>query len=101
MLVAENFAAMSLIDATADFRPLVAAAKDSDCRVHGAIRNIVDNDRLHTAPIAMVRATAANYWTQGVDGLNLVHWAGNWPFGPDFYAQLRELPDFVIMAAKY
>ena len=100
VLVAENFAAMSLIDATADFRPLVAAAKDSDCRVHGAIRNIVDNDRLHTAPIAMVRAAAANYWTQGVDGLNLVHWADNWPYGPDFYAQLRELPDPEIMAAK-
>ena len=60
-------------------RPLSPLTRDAECRVHGAIRNIVDNDRLHTAPIAMVRAAAANCWTQGVDGLNLVHWAGNWP----------------------
>ena len=100
VLVAENFAAMSLIDSTADFRPLVAAARDAECRVHGAIRNIVDTDRLHTAPIEMVRATASNYWTQGIDGLNLVHWAGNWPYGPDFYEQLRELPDPEVMAAR-
>ena len=100
VLVAENFASMSLIDATADFRPLVAAAQDAECRIHGIIRNNVDSDRLGAAPIAMVRATATNYWAQGVDGLNLVHWAGNWPYGPSFYEQLRELPHPDVMAVK-
>ena len=91
---------MSLIDATADFRPLVAAAQDAECRIHGVIRNNVDSDRLGAAPIAMVRAAATNYWAQGVDGLNLVHWAGNWPYGPSFYEQLRELPHPDVMAVK-
>ena len=100
VLVAENFASMSLIDATADFRPLIAAAQDAECRIHGVIRNNVDSDRLGAAPIAMVRAVATNYWTQGVDGLNLVHWAGNWPYGPSFYEQLRELPHPDVMAVK-
>ena len=72
VLVAENFASMSLIDVTADFRPLIAAAQDADCRIHGVIRNNVDSDRLGAAPIAMVRAAATNYWAQDVDGLNLV-----------------------------
>ena len=100
VLVAENFASMSLIDATADFRPLIAAAQDAECRIHGVIRNNVDSDRLGAAPIAMVRAAATNYWAQGVDGLNLVHWAGNWPYGPSFYEQLRELPHPDVMAVK-
>ena len=100
VLVAENFASMSLIDATADFRPLIAAAQDAECRVHGVIRNNVDSDRLDAAPIAMVRAAATNYWAQGVDGLNLVHWTGNWPYGPSFYEQLRELPHPDVMAVK-
>ena len=70
-----------LIDATADFRPLIAATEDAECRVHGVIHNNVDSDRLGAAPIAMVRAAATNYWAQGVDGLNLIHWAGSWPYG--------------------
>ena len=41
---------MSLIDATADFRPLIAAAQDAECRIHGVIRNNVDSDRLGAAP---------------------------------------------------
>ena len=65
VLVAENFASMSLIDATADFRPLITAAQDAECRIHGVIRNNVDSDRLGAAPIAMVRAAATNYWAQG------------------------------------
>ena len=100
VLVAENFAAMSLIDATANFRPLIGAAQDAECRIHGVIRNNVDSDRLGAAPIAMIRAAATNYWAQGVDGLNLVHWAGNWPYGPSFYEQLRELPHPDVMAVK-
>ena len=46
---------------------------------------------------ALLRPT---YWAQGVDGLNLVHWAGNWPYGPSFYEQLRELPHPDVMAVK-
>ena len=100
ILVAENFSASSLIDSTADFRPLVSAARDSECRIHGVIRNNVDTDRLGTAPIEMIRAAASNYWAQGIDGLNLVHWAGNWPYDSSFYEQLRELPHPDVMAAK-
>ena len=100
VLIGENFGLMSLVDPTADFRPLVEAAKGADCRVHAVIRNNVDSDRLGTAPIEMIRGTACNYWAQGVDGLCLVHWYGNWPYGPSFYEQLRELPYPQVMAVK-
>ena len=97
---AENFGLTSILDATADFRPLLRAAAASDCRVHGVIRNNVDSDRLSTAPIEMIRAAACNYWDQEVDGLCLVHWYGNWPYGPEFYEQLRELPHPEVMAVR-
>jgi hypothetical protein len=100
VLIGENFSLMSLVDPTADFRPLVEAAKGADCRVHAVIRNNVDSDRLGTAPIEMIRGTACNYWAQSVDGLCLVHWYGNWPYGPSFYEQLRELPYPQVMAVK-
>ena len=48
----------------------------------------------------MVRATACNYWAQGVDGLYLAHWFGNRPYQADFYEKLRELPHPEVMASK-
>ena len=68
--------------------------------MHGVLRNHVDSDRLYTAPIEMIRAAACNYWEQGVDGLCCAHWCGNWPYGPEFYEQLRELPFPEVMAAR-
>ena len=100
LIAAETFGLMSLVDPGADFRPLLKAARGTNCRVHGVIRNNLDSDRLGTAPIEMIRATACNYWNQGIDGLCLVHWYGNWPYGPDFYEQLRELPHPEVMEVK-
>ncbi len=100
VVTAENFALMSQIDVTADFRPLVEAASGSGCRVIAGLRNQVDSDRLSHAPVEMVRAAATNYWEQGVDGISLIHWYGNWPYDSAFYEQLRELPHPEIMAAK-
>ena len=100
VLAAENFGLSSLLDSTANFRPMIEAARGSDCRVHAAIRNNVHSDRLGTATIEMVRAAACNYWAQGVAGLSLVHWCGNWPYGASFYEQLRELPHPDLMATK-
>ena len=101
VLVAENFASMSLIDATADFRPPDCGGPR--CGVSGYTESSATT-WIRTGwarpPIAMVRAAATNYWAQGVDGLNLVHWAGNWPYGPSFYEQLRELPHPDVMAVK-
>ena len=48
----------------------------------------------------MVRGAACNYWAQGVDGLYLAHWFGNWPYQASFYEKLRELPYPEVMAAR-
>ena len=88
------------IDPTADFRPLIEAARGSECRVHGAIHSGLDSDRLGSPSIEMVRATACNYYEQGVDGLYLAHWFAYWPYENDFYGMLRELPHPDIMAPK-
>ena len=50
--------------------------------------------------IEMIRAAATNYWAQGVDGLYLAHWFGNWPYGADFYEKLRELLYPEVMAPR-
>jgi hypothetical protein len=100
VLTGENFALMSLADPTANFRPLLQIAKGSQCRVHAVIRNNLDSDRLGTAPIEMIRAVACNYWDQGIDGLHLAHWCGNWPYAPEFYEQVRELSYPEVMATK-
>jgi hypothetical protein len=84
----------------ADFRPLVAAVKGSGCRFHAAIQSYVDSDRLAEAPVEMVRAAACNYWAQGVDGMYIAHWFGNWPYQASFYQKLREIPHPDVMAAK-
>ena len=45
----------------ADYRPLVEAAKGSDCRIHADIGSTVDSDRLGDATIEMMRAEVTNY----------------------------------------
>ncbi len=100
VLVGQNFSGPELVDHNADFRPLVAAAKGTSCRIHAAVHSHVDSDRLAEATIEMVRGAACNYWDQGVDGLYLAHWFGNWPYDASFYEKLRELPDPEVMAPK-
>ena len=100
VLIGQTFSGPELVDSTVDFCPLVEAAEGTDCRVHAAIQSHVDSDRLGEASIEMVRATACNYWAQGVDGLYLAHWFGNWPYQADFYEKLRELPHPEVMAPK-
>ena len=97
VLIAEG---LGDVDATVDFRPLVEAAEGSACRIHAAISNRLNSDRLSFAPIEMLRAAACNYWEQGVDGLYMAHWFASWPYGSDFYEKLRELPHPDIMGAK-
>ncbi|MEW6749461.1 MAG: hypothetical protein AB1505_00600 [Candidatus Latescibacterota bacterium] len=100
VLIGDAFAGPELLDSTADFRDLVEAARGSSCRVHAALHNHVDSDRLGHATIEMVRAGACNYWTQGVDGLYLAHWFGVWPYRAPFYEALREVPHPEVMAPK-
>ena len=100
VLIGQTFSGPELLNCNADFRPLVRAAQNSPCRVHAALQSLVDSDRLGEASIEMVRAAACNYWDQGVDGLYLAHWFGNWPYEADFYQKLRELPHPEVMAAK-
>ena len=83
-----------------DFRPLVEAAKGSDCRIHAAIGSTVDSDRLHDATIELMRAEATNYWAQGVDGVYVSGWTDRWPLDATFYEIMRELPHPDIMAPK-
>ena len=89
-----------VIDPTCDFRPLVETAKGSDCRILAALHSRVGSDRLSDGPVSMVRATAGNYWAQGVDGLYLAQWFTHWPYQALFYERLRELPYPEIMATK-
>lgn len=100
VLVAQNFSGPELLDPATDFRELVDIAKGTNCRIHAAIQSFVDTDRMGQASIEMIRATACNYWDQGVDGLYLAHWFGNWPYRASFYEKLREMPDPEIMAPK-
>jgi hypothetical protein len=100
VLIGQTFSGPELLDSTVDFSPLVKAAKGTGCRVHAALQSFVDSDRLGEATIEMVRAAACNYWAQGVDGLYLAHWFGNWPYQASFYEKLRELPYPEVMTAK-
>lgn len=88
------------VDHTADFRPLVAAAKGSKCRIHAAIQSTVDSDRMGESTTAMTRAVACNYWAQGIDGLYVDQWFSNWPYQGPFYERLRELPHPEVMSPK-
>ena len=88
------------MDCNADYRELVATAKGTQVHVMATLQSLVDSDRLGQAPREVIRACASNYWAQGVDGLYLGHWFGNWPYDADFYEKLRELPHPEVMAAK-
>ena len=83
-----------------DFRQMVEAAAGSECRVQPAIDSGIDSDRLGESTIEMLRATATNYWAQGIDGLYLNQWFGNWPYQASFYEKMREVPYSDIMAPK-
>ena len=98
--IGEPFSAPHRIDPNTDFRPLAALVKGSAPRCIAAIHSHVDSDRLAEAPISMVRATACNYWEQGIDGLYLAQWFPHWPYQADFYERLREIPYPDIMEAK-
>ncbi len=100
VLIGQTYAAGELLDQMADFRSLVEAARGSECRVHASIQSQVDSDRLGQANIQMIRAAACNYWAQGIDGLYLANWFGNWPYGGSFYEKLRELPHPDVMAPR-
>ncbi len=100
VIIGQTFSGPELLDPTVDFTPLVEAARESRCRVHAAVQSHVDSDRLSEAPIEMVRAAASNYWAQGVDGLYLAHWFGNWPYAASFYEKLREIPHPDVMAPR-
>ena len=83
-----------------DFRPLLEVTKGTETRVIAPIGNGVGSDRLGGATLSVIRGTATNYWAQGVDGLYLGGWHGDWPYADAFYGKLRELPYPDIMAAK-
>ena len=55
----------------------MAAAAGTDCKVFASIYSYLNSDRLSEAPIAMVRAAAANAWAAGVDGLYINQWFYN------------------------
>lgn len=100
VLVPQTLGGPELLNHTADFRPFVAAAKKSDCRIHATLQSHVDSDRLAEATIEMIRGAACNYWDQGIDGLYIAQWFGNWPYDATFYEKLRELPHPDVMAPK-
>ena len=100
VVIGQTFSGPELLDSTTDFSALVEAAKGTDCRIHATLQSHVDSDRLGEGTIEMIRAAACNYWAQGVDGLYLAHWFGNWPYQASFYEKLRELPHPDIMATK-
>ena len=97
VVIAEPIGPIDEADPMSDFRPLVAAAKGSACRIHAALKSHIDVDR--AATIEGVRAVACNYWAQGIDGLDIVRWLG-WPYRADFYEKLRELPYPEVMGPK-
>lgn len=97
VLVASETSGSHLLNPMADFRPVVEAAEGSGVRVYAAIDSLVDSDRLASGTIEMIRAAATNYWRQGIDGLYLGHWHERWPYTPDFYEILRELPHPDVM----
>jgi len=100
VLIGQTFGGPGLVDQMADFRPLVAAATNSKCRIHADIQSTVDSDRLGESTIEMTRAAACNYWAQGIDGLYIDQWFSGRPYGASFYERLRELAYPEVMAPK-
>jgi hypothetical protein len=99
-VIGQTYSGPELVDCTADYRGLVAAGHESDVHVMATLQSLVDSDRLGQASIEITRACASNYWAQGVDGIYLGHWFGHWPYGADFYQQLREIPHPEVMAPR-
>ena len=97
-LVAETYT--DRMDPVADFRPLVNACENSDCRIFASLKTRISSDRLNNGTIEFVRATACNYWAQGIDGLYLDQWFTVWPYDSTFYEQLREVSHPDVMAYK-
>lgn len=83
-----------------DIRSLVKVTSDSPCRVYSSLAIQVGSDRINNATTPMLRAMACNSWDQGIDGLYLVGWYADWPYAPEFYDKLRELPHPDIMDYK-
>mgnify|MGYP001224618492 FL=1 len=100
VIIGQTRSSSESMDPTVNLRPLVEAASNTMCRVHASIHSRVGSDRLGQATIEIMRATASNYWAQGIDGLYLAHWFGNWPYDSTFYEKLREIPYPEVMAAK-
>ena len=100
VLIGQTSSGSEALDPTLDLRPLVEAVDGTDCRVHASIHSRMGSDRLGQASIEVVRATASNYWAQGIDGIYLAHWFGNWPYDATFYEKLREVAHPEIMAPK-
>ena len=100
VLIGESQLGGKLLDQETDFRPLIQQAKGSRSRVHAVLHNVIDSDRLGRGIAPVVRATACNYWEQGVDGLYLNQWFDNWPYEAPFYEMLRELPHPDVMAPR-
>ena len=100
VVVPEVFTGPHRVDPNLNFRPMIAAAKGTGCRILPALHSRVASDRIGEGPITMIRAEACNYWEQGVDGLYICQWFQHWPFEADFYERLRELPYPDLMANK-
>ena len=90
------------VDHSADYRPLVRAAKGTQTRIAGVLNSMIYSDRLSNASIEIIRGAACNYWEQGIDGIYLNQWfqGSNWPYRSNFYEQLREISHPDIMAPK-
>ena len=100
IVIGQSFSGPELVDVNADYRELVALARGTDVHVMATVQSLVDSDRLGQGTIEVIRACASKYWAQGVDGLYLCHWFGNWPYEAEFYEKLRELPHPEVMAAR-
>ena len=83
-----------------DFSEVLGVTRGTKTRVHAALANSVKSDRLDFASASAMRAAACNYLAQGVDGLFLTTWHGEWPYEDSFYGKLRELPHPDIMAPR-
>ena len=90
-----------VVNQMADFRSLVKAARGTGTRIVAAIQSMVRTDRLDVETIEMLRATACNYWAQGIDGMFLDRgWFLDWPYEAPFYQKLRELPYPRVMETR-
>lgn len=95
-----------LLDPDMPFEWLVEAAHAADVSVYGMLQPYVKSEKTNAPERAyptpeMVRATAANYWERGVDGLYA--WFMRWPLGDTQRRILTELgdPDLVRGGDKH